>query len=75
MGNNLIKEISTPFSVAELYTYRSLFLSRSKPASHFKGMANLDDKTIEEKCPEPLKALIDRSKKIIAPASIIESEI
>ena len=53
----------------ELFKYKSLFKSRSKPASHFSALASLDNKTLKEKCPEPMQGLIEKAKMHLMPAS------
>ena len=55
------------FTENELFTYKNLFKSRSKPASHYKAIASLNDEIIRSNCPEPLKALVDAAKKMLMP--------
>ncbi|AMO67331.1 MULTISPECIES: ATP-dependent nuclease [Spongiibacteraceae] len=71
LGNAELNRIGAQFSTEELFAYKNLFKSRSKPASHFKALAALDDEAIRTNCPEPLKALIAMAKIILAPPSSI----
>jgi hypothetical protein len=42
--------------------YRYLFLSGSKPVAHARALAQLDDATLAEKCPDTLKRLVTRAR-------------
>lgn len=73
-GNVDLNRIGSPFTNDELFTYKNLFKSRSKPASHYKALANLDDATITANCPETLRSLIEAAKKILRPLPPSTSE-
>jgi putative ATP-dependent endonuclease of OLD family len=66
-GNTDLGRINATFTDQDLFTYKNLFKSSSKPASHYKGLAALDNEEIKTNCPEPLKALIVAAKTILAP--------
>lgn len=66
-GNVDVARLGAAFTDQELFTYKNLFKSRSKPASHYKGLAALDDAAIQANCPEPLRALIDAARAILTP--------
>lgn len=67
LGNEELNRIGAPFTTEELYTYKKLFKSRSKPASHYKALAALDKEALVANCPEPLRALIEAAKAILRP--------
>ncbi len=69
-GDIDLKRIGAAFTDQELFTYKNLFKSRSKPASHYKALAALDDATIKANCSEPLKALIEKAKDSLEPAPL-----
>jgi putative ATP-dependent endonuclease of the OLD family len=73
-GNVDLNRIDASLSNEELFTYKNLFKSRSKPASHYKAIAALNDEIIIKDCPEPLKALIDAAQSILAPKQPSEPE-
>lgn len=73
LGHDDLNRINTTFSNDELFTYKNLFKSRSKPASHYKAIAALNDEKIRLNCPEPLKALIDEAQKILMPPPIAKA--
>lgn len=73
-GHIDLARIGSEVSGDELYAYRRLFKSRSKPASHYVALSNLDDKALVANCPEPLKALIERAKVILTLPSDKEEE-
>lgn len=66
-GNTELKRIGHSFTDEELYKYKSLFKSSSKPGSHLIAFGKLDQLTLETNCPEPLRALIERAKTMITP--------
>ena len=67
-GNAELRCINEAYSDEELFTYKNLFKTRSKPASHYRALAALDNETIRNNCPEPLKYLIETAKSILVPA-------
>ena len=67
LGNIELDRIKSSYSNVELFTYKNLFKSRAKPASHYKAIAALNDEQIKADCPEPLKAMIDVAHKILMP--------
>lgn len=67
LGNTEVALTGAAFTDQELFTYKNLFKSRSKPASHYQGLAALDNVKIKESCPEPLRALIVAAKTILTP--------
>jgi putative ATP-dependent endonuclease of OLD family len=73
-GNADVARIGAVFSNQELFTYKNLFKSSSKPASHYKGLAALDNATIVANCPEPLKALIEAAKTSLTPTPALVAE-
>ncbi|MEQ9022793.1 MAG: hypothetical protein RLN82_08555, partial [Pseudomonadales bacterium] len=73
-GNVDLNRISAPLTNEELFTYKNLFKSRSKPASHYMALAVLDDATIVAKCPEPLRALIETARNILLPPPPVPAE-
>ena len=64
-GNDDLGRVGASFNNNELFVYKYLFKSRSKPASHYHALATLNDETIKENCPEPLRALIGAAKTIL----------
>lgn len=69
-GNADLNRINAAFTNEELFIYKNLFKSRSKPASHYKAIASLDDEKITMYCPEPLGALIEAAKNILTPVPL-----
>ncbi len=69
-GNIELERIGNGLSVKELFTYKNLFKSRSKPASHYNSLGRLDNEKIKESCPEPLRALIEMAQEVLAPAKV-----
>ncbi|WP_192886647.1 ATP-dependent endonuclease [Agrobacterium sp. LAD9] len=67
-GNTELKRVKHDFSDEELYKYKSLFKSSSKPGSHLIAFGKLDQATLKKDCPEPLRALIEKANALIAPA-------
>lgn len=72
-GNAELERIGAGFTVEELFVYKNLFKSRSKPSSHYKALGNLDDATIAANCPEPLRTLIETAKSILAPSPTVDT--
>jgi len=68
-GNVELNRIGHAFSNDELYAYKNLFKSRAKPASHYNGLAQLSDQQIINNCPEPLRALVEHAKVLLAAPS------
>lgn len=66
-GNAELKIVNKEFTDEQLYVYKNLFKSKSKPASHLRALATLEDKEILAGCPEPLKALVQRAKALLKP--------
>ncbi|MFA1677989.1 ATP-dependent endonuclease [Rhizobium mongolense] len=50
----------------DVHTYRALFKSSSKPGSHLLAFSRLSKDELKEKCPEPLRALIEKAKSLVA---------
>ena len=73
-GNVDLNRIGLSFSNEELFTYKNLFKSRSKPASHYKALATLDDVAIRDNCPEPLSAVIETARLILEPPPPVTPE-
>lgn len=73
-GNEDLDRIGAAFTDQELFTYKNLFKSRSKPASHYKALGSLDTVTIAENCPEPLRALIETARTILTPPPPVAGE-
>jgi putative ATP-dependent endonuclease of OLD family len=66
LGNVELNQIGQPFSDEELHAYKNLFKSRAKPASHYNALGRLSDQDITNDCPEPLRALVERAKVLLA---------
>lgn len=66
-GNTELKKAKLAFTDEDLYNYKTLFKSASKPGSHLTAFGKLDNEALRRNCPEPLKALIERAQKLIAP--------
>jgi putative ATP-dependent endonuclease of the OLD family len=47
--------------------YRYHFLTHSKPATHLRAFAHLDDKTLKKDMPEPYRALLKRVANMLKP--------
>jgi putative ATP-dependent endonuclease of OLD family len=73
-GNVEVARLGAAFTDQELFTYKNLFKSRSKPASHYKGLAALDDAKIKANCPEPIRALIEAANTILTPPPPVVAE-
>ena len=73
-GNTDYARINSELTLNELFAYKNLFKSRSKPASHYKALSKLTDAEIVQHCPEPLKALVEQAKLILTPSTIVEPE-
>ena len=76
-GDADLSRVGASFPNQMLFTYMDLFKSRSKPASHYKALAVLDDEEISVNCPEPLRALICAAKTILRsplPTATVEEE-
>lgn len=71
-GNKDLNRIGAAFTDEELYTYKNLFTSRSKPASHYKALGFLGDRAIVANCPEPLRALIEKARDILVPPRSVQ---
>lgn len=63
-----------PDEVDDFYWYRYLFLGRGKPATHLQAMATLTRKELADDCPEPLEAVCDRMKALLATAAEDEAD-
>ncbi|MFA6153952.1 ATP-dependent endonuclease [Mesorhizobium sp.] len=68
-GSAELNAVGLGFSDEQLYHYKALFKSSSKPGSHLLAFGKLTETRIKTGCPEPLKALIDHAVSLIAPAS------
>lgn len=68
-GNAELTPAGQEISEEALFTYNQLFKSKSKPGSHLVAFARLTKERLNEACPEPLAALIDRAKSLIAPSA------
>lgn len=68
-GNTELKQVEYHFTDEELYKYKALFKSSSKPGSHLIAFGKLDQTTLQKNCPEPLRALIERANVMIAPVT------
>jgi len=66
-GKADLDRIGVTITDEQLFTYKNLFKSRSKPASHYKALGSLDNKTIVANCPEPLRSLIETARAILVP--------
>jgi putative ATP-dependent endonuclease of OLD family len=66
-GNTELKLVKHSFTDEEMYKYKALFKSSSKPGSHLIAFGKLDQSMLAKNCPEPLRALIERAKILIAP--------
>ncbi len=52
---------------SDLFWYRYLFLSRSKPTTHMKAMASIDAVSLSQRAPAYLKQVIDRLRVLVPP--------
>lgn len=68
-GNPELTPVGQEISDEQLFKYNQLFKSKSKPGSHLVSFAKLTKERLKEACPEPLAALIDRAKSLIAPSA------
>ena len=68
-GNTELKRVKLAFDDEELFKYKALFKSSSKPGSHLVAFGKLDQATLKSGCPEPLRALINRANALIAPTA------
>ncbi|WP_417307656.1 ATP-dependent nuclease [Devosia sp.] len=68
-GNAELTPAGQAISEEALFKYNQLFKSKSKPGSHLVAFAKLTNERLKEACPEPLAALIDRAKSLIAPSA------
>lgn len=65
-GNSELELVGLKFTDEELYAYKTLFKSASKPGSHLVAFGKLDDVTIKANCPEPLRILVDTARILIS---------
>ncbi len=65
-GNAELNIVGVNFTDQELWSYKALFKSSSKPGSHLEAFGNLTKAQLQAWCPEPLKALIERADYLIA---------
>lgn len=70
-GNPELVPVGFSFSDAELFQYKSLFKSSSKPGSHLLAFGKLTKEELAAGCPEPLRALIARAAELIAPVAAL----
>lgn len=68
-GNIELKRVKQSFGEEEIYKYKALFKSSSKPGSHLVAFGKIDQALLALDCPEPLRALIQRANELIAPAA------
>lgn len=67
-GNAELSKIGIAYTDQQMFTYKVLFKSSSKPGSHLLAFGKLTSDQLRAGCPEPLRALIDRAKDLIAPS-------
>lgn len=65
-GNAELNAVGLNYTDTELWKYKTLFKSTSKPGSHLEAFGNLTNSELRAGCPEPLKALIERAGFLIA---------
>ena len=65
-GNAELNVVGVNYTDQELWSYKALFKSSSKPGSHLEAFGNLTKAQLQAGCPEPLKALIERAGYLIA---------
>lgn len=68
----LAYKTTLPPDELEQAQYCALFKGGSKPVSHVAALAELDDATIKEKAPEPLRALFARCRTMLDVAPTLE---
>lgn len=68
-GTADLEQVGLGISTEQLFAYRNLFKSRSKPATHYSALARLDDKKLSAQCPEPIRALIAAASTILQRSS------
>lgn len=66
-GNEELTPVSQVISDAELFQYKELFKSNSKPGSHLLAFGKLNPEELAAGCPEPLRALIAKAAELLAP--------
>lgn len=66
-GNEELTPVGQAISGAELFQYKALFKSSSKPGSHLVAFGKLKPEQLASGCPEPLKALITKAAELLAP--------
>ena len=66
-GNAELTPVGQEISEEELFKYNALFKSKSKPGSHLAAFSKVTNERLKAACPEPLAALIDHAKMLIAP--------
>ncbi|RUU06347.1 hypothetical protein EOD23_14145 [Mesorhizobium sp. USDA-HM6] len=64
-----IETSGNKISEEQVHIYRALFKSSSKPGSHLLAFSRLSKTELKNGCPEPLGALIERAKSLVAEAS------
>lgn len=65
-GNAVLNPVGINYTDKEIFKYKALFKSSSKPGSHFRAFAKLTIEQLKAGCPEPLKALVNRANELIA---------
>lgn len=67
-GKGLPEIAPTGIAISEeqVHIYRALFKTSSKPGSHLMAFSKLTKEEIRSGCPEPLRALIERAKGLVA---------
>jgi putative ATP-dependent endonuclease of OLD family len=65
-GNDELKAVGLGFTDEELFRYKELFKSSSKPGSHLEAFAKFTNAELKGGCPEPLKSLIERAVELIS---------
>jgi len=65
-GNAELNLVGLGLTDEEIYKYKTLFKSSSKPGSHLIAFGKLTLEQLKAGCPEPLKALVDRANELIA---------
>lgn len=70
-GNADLNAVGVGFTDEQLYHYKALFKSSSKPGSHLLAFGKLTEARLKAGCPEPLKSLINQATSLIASARTV----
>ncbi|MBE1710933.1 MULTISPECIES: ATP-dependent nuclease [Mesorhizobium] len=75
LGNAELGLVGQTCTDTELFQYKALFKSSSKPGSHLEAFSKLPFEELRKRCPEPLQALIHKATELIARAKVGEKGV